>query len=255
LIVAASLAGWMSLLTFGQSAATRPAFEVATVKPSDPNAGRGIGNRYTADRFSWTNVPLKRLVGACYRFEDYQISGGPDWINTAKWDVAGKTETPLSGPDRYPTMFRMCQTLLEDRFQLKVYRETRELPVYYLVVGKNGHKLHEYHEGERDAPKGLRVQNGELSGMAEMSNLAFFLSLQMDRPVHDKTGLTGRFVFSLKYAPDDRRAEPGEEALATDTNRPSLFTAIQEQLGLKLEGQKGPVEILVIDSVQKPSEN
>jgi uncharacterized protein (TIGR03435 family) len=142
-------------------------------------------------------------------------------------------------------LHEMLQGLLAERFHLEFHREMRELPVYSLVMGKNGHKM------GPPASKGLRVGADFLGGSSSMPNFAVFLAGQLGRPVTDKTGLDGEFEFKLEYDPD-LGALP--EAGAAK-NRPTIFTAIQEQMGLKLEPGKAPVEVMVIDKVEKPSEN
>ena len=173
----------------------------------------------------------------------------------------------------------MLRALLADRFQLTLHRETKDLPIYALVIAKNGLKLHEakpddtYPNGIKGpdgrALKGahlMRMGRGELTGQALATDeLVRLLSQQLGRTVLDKTGLKGNYDFTLKWTPDDSEAPmlkgpaggppSGGNAAPPESSGTSIFTAIQEQLGLKLESQKGPVEVLVIDHVEKPSEN
>jgi uncharacterized protein (TIGR03435 family) len=170
----------------------------------------------------------------------------------------------------------MLQALLADRFKLSIHRETKELPVYALVAAKNGPKLQEA-KADATYPNGIkgpdgvarggmmRIGGGEVTGQGlPIANLTRMLSQQLGRTVIDKTGLTGKYDFTLQWTPDESQgpmfkgadgAPPGGNPAPPESSGPSLFTAIQEQLGLKLESQKGPVEIIVIDHVEKPSQN
>ena len=148
----------------------------------------------------------------------------------------------------------MLQALLAERFQMRVLRETKELPVYALVVGKSGPQLHEA-EG---AGNGMRIGRGRVTTQAiSMEPFAKNLGKLLGRTVVDRTGLEGKFAFTLEWTPDPGQPMGllGPSPASADDSGPSIFTALQEQLGLKLEPQKGPVEILVIDHVEKPSEN
>jgi uncharacterized protein (TIGR03435 family) len=143
---------------------------------------------------------------------------------------------------------------LADRFQLKLHRETKDEPVYALVVGKSGTKLQQSSGNEASGFRGLRIGRGQFTGsVATLEMLTTALANQVGRPVLDRTGLNGSFNFKLEWIPD---AAPGGDAPSpSDSTGPSLFTALQEQLGLKLESARGPVEILVIDHVERPGEN
>ncbi len=232
--------------SFGQPEAPPPAFEVTTVKPSNPS-DRGIMNHFDAERVSYTDTPLKVIIQAAYRVRDYQISGGPAWLSSDKWDVAGKLEKPIvDRSQRFEVENRMLQTLLADRFKLAVHRETREITEYKLVVAKNGPKIHEVKNGEADSkPAGIRPGPGLLDAhRMPIAQLAFWLGAQLGLPVLDGTGLAGDYDFKVEWEPDESQPNPA---------RPSIFAAVQEQLGLRLESLKGPVEILVIDHVEKPS--
>jgi uncharacterized protein (TIGR03435 family) len=252
------------------SQAQKPTFEVASIKPN--NSGSSSSQTSIDDGrgyFSATNVTLKSIIVSCYRLLDYQLVGGPEWVNTARFDFQASADTSTLSPSistenvkRSELMAAMIQSLLEDRFQLKIHWETRELPAFLLVVGKDGSKLQPTVEG-RAGPGGLSAgssrSNGtsagtEMSGSGiSISRLINMLSGRVDRPIIDKTNLAGTYDFTLKFAP--YAASPAALDSATEPIGPSIFTAVQEQLGLKLESAKGPVEVLVIDSVSKPSEN
>jgi uncharacterized protein (TIGR03435 family) len=234
----------------------------------------------TPDGFT-ANTTLQALIRLAYGVEDNQISGAPKWVNSDKYDVEAKMDgataaelDKLSDDQSEPARERMLQALLEDRFKLMLHRETKDLPVYSLVVAKNGPKLQETKPGEPDGdgrtgPDGrpavgghfMRMGRGQLNGHnLGMADIVRVLTQQLGRTVVDKTGLRGNYNFTLKWTPDDSdlpefKEPAGAQGSPPDSSGPSIFTAIQEQLGLKLESQKGPVEILVIDHVEKPSEN
>jgi uncharacterized protein (TIGR03435 family) len=264
--------------------ASLPQFEVASVKPAAPDQ-RGIFMRPGANGgISLNNLPLKELMTIAWRIQAFQISGGPSWIESARWDISA-TANHKPKPDEMPLMI---QSLLADRFQLKVHHETKELPIYALVLankdGKLGPQLKESKEGSCAAfdpskppppPEpgklpvigcgGMFMGFDRLSATAvEIDQLTRILSRTLGRTVTDKTGLAGKFDIQLQYTPDQAQLQlmappgglpPGMPAPQFDPNGPSIFTALQEQLGLKLESQKGPVDILVIDHVERPSEN
>ncbi|MBZ5601510.1 MAG: TIGR03435 family protein [Acidobacteriia bacterium] len=220
-----------------QSAESRPAFEVASIKPGDASRRHGFpmlaGARVVA-----TNVTAKTLIEIAYDVRKPQVSGGPNWLDSEGFDIEAKSARSLSGPQ----MRLMLQSLLADRFKLTLHRETREQPVYDLVVAKGGPKLKAADPKEAGA---LRVGKGQVTGMkAPMSWLAQFLSGEaLDRLVIDQTGLGGEYDFTLQWTPD------------ASADSPSIFTAVQEQLGLQLRAEKGPVEVLVVDRLEKPSAN
>jgi uncharacterized protein (TIGR03435 family) len=185
------------------------------------------------------------MIEYAFNVRDFQISGGPGWTGSDRYDVVAKPE----GGAREQQIKQMLQTLLTDRFQLRFHRETREGAVYALLVGKDGSKLQPAPQSDtsgitsgRNRTTGLSTLKGERSSLDE---IAANLSAQLERPVFDKTGLTGKFDFELSWVPDQTPTVSG----------PSLFTAVQEQLGLRLESQRGPIEIFVIDQVSRPPEN
>jgi uncharacterized protein (TIGR03435 family) len=193
---------------------------------------------------------VKTLIQAAYRVQDFQIIGGPAWIDAEGFDIVATPDREIvfdnPATDAMP---RMLQLLLEDRFQLKVHRETREMSVYAMVIGRTGPKLQEAKQadgknwGFNYGPGGLTATN------APMSVFSDWLSGQVGRSVINKTDLNGYFDFTLRFVPDPLATkEPVPEG-------PSIFTALQEELGLRLESDKGSVEVIVIDSVQRPSEN
>jgi bla regulator protein blaR1 len=242
-------------------------FEVASVKPADPNS-RGMGlNRTPGNGLSATGVTLKALMEFAYNVQDFQISGGPGWFRTDRYDIAAKPERPEGPPDfRQATAAQQkrlweqvrerTRALLAERFQLSVHRETGERPVYTLVLAKNGHKLQESKEDD-----GINRNRGVITGKgAPMEMFAKVLSGTLVRPVLDRTGLTGKYDFKLEWTEDsggmkEKGGEISTDANPPDLSGPSIFSAIQDQLGLKLESGRGPVEILAIDRAEKPSAN
>ncbi len=287
-----------------QSQAPAPqSFEVASIKPSDPAAngvfmirmGNSPGGRWTA-----SGITAGILIQQAYDVRDYQISGAPSWVNSERYDIVAKADTPNITRENLRVLL---QSLLAERFNLKLHRETKELPIYELVVGKNGHKLHESEiqpatqtdtqppdpakpvqvgggggsvgagpggkvvGGETPARSGsmMRMGRGQLSAqMTPVSAIAAMLAQQLGRPVIDKTGIKGNFDFTLQWTPDETQRGMGlggiekpaaDSPLPADTSGPSIFTAVQEQLELKLEAAKGPVEILVIGHIERPSGN
>jgi bla regulator protein blaR1 len=227
-----------------------PKFEVASIKPADPNLpGFGIrtapGGRYIA-----TGVTVKFLIAQAYGVMEFQVSGGPGWIANERYEINAKQESGLE--NKPGQMALLLQGLLADRFQLKLTHETKELPIYALVVAKGGSKLKEntVEGGMSMGPRMITVKGMGIGSFTKQ------LSQQLGRPVLDRTGLTSRYDFKLEWTPDSAPTfEAKEGAPAVDSTAPSLFTALQEQLGLKLESTRGPVEILVIDHAEKPSEN
>jgi bla regulator protein blaR1 len=256
-----------------------PAFEVASIKPD--KSGTGMTTlRTTPVGFSASNISLKALIQQAYGVEENQILGAPSWLGSERYDIEAKVASSDTDAlhDLNPDQRRiMLQPLLADRFQLKVHTELKDLPVLALVVAKGGPKLHEAKPGDTypnglkgfDGPGGpgmMLMRPGQLTAQGvDLWFVAKQLSQQLGRTVQDKTGLTGKYDFTLQWKPDrDPSPMPGAPpageqgpgaTLSTDSSEASIFTAVQEQLGLKLESRKAPVEVLVIDHVEAPSEN
>jgi uncharacterized protein (TIGR03435 family) len=255
-----------------------PAFEVASIK-RDITGQLGPLYNMLPPTFRVERATLKNLIRMAYWVHDFQILGASGWINSERYNIEAKNPgTPVqnqSSPglnEAYRTLqLRRLQTLLQDRFKLAVHRETKEVPIYELTVAKGGPKLEPPNCIERDlrdpiAP-GKTVRDycgfgGWGRGQYEattggMTDLAGGLSDLLERIVVDKTGITGMFHLHLTFTPDDSTIHlpdlPGEPPPPADS--PNVFTALQEQLGLKLESAKGPVEVLVIDHAERPSEN
>ena len=336
-ILGAGLIILTSCAAFGQAAAESLTFEVASVKPAEPQTGMGIrvmmrGGPGSADpgQITYSNVTLKNLMVNAYAVKEYQING-PKWLDSERFDIVAKIPKGTTKEE----FQLMLQNLLAERFKLTLHHETKELPMYALVVGKGGPKLKESVEDDATAsgaaPQGgtagsggpsasappppppppppgsdgagpvmgrLRVgadgmpqlpagmgKNGMMMMMTNgrmrlvvnrqpITALTVMLSNQLGRPVVDATGLKGKYDFNLDFAPDGMNGPMGmmpppppqhdggpggvaPMASAPDAGGgPAIFTALQEQLGLKLEQRKGPVDLLVIDRLEKvPTEN
>jgi uncharacterized protein (TIGR03435 family) len=265
----------------GLSAQPAPlTFEVASIKPAAPAGGGPVPmgvQLMPGGGLRASNVTLRLLLTLAYDVRDFQISGGPPWLNTQLYDIQARSgsvpDTPaepdamrnLTDEQRKTFQEQMRQrlrALLADRFQLVVHRETKDQLVYTLQVAKGGPKFQEAKSAGPNAGR-MRMGRGELTGEATgMDFIAQVLSNQVRRPVLDKTGLTGKYDIHLTWTPDGPQGFLGgpvpagvEPPPPPDPNGPTIFTALQEQLGLKLESDKGPVEQIVIDRVEKASEN
>jgi uncharacterized protein (TIGR03435 family) len=228
-----------------------PAFEVASIRPNANgfSAPLDIGPK----RFGAMGMSLNVLIQWAYDVRDFQVTGGPDWLNSARYDVQATTEEAVS----QSRMRLMLQSLLADRCRLQLHRDNREFSGYDLTVAKNGPKLQPLNE--TSARGGIQIRSGVLSGRgAPMATLAGALTILVERPVLDKTALDGKYNFKLEYDPSsvvNREAPRENPPTAAPSPGASIFTALQEQLGLRLESRKGPLEILVIDRLETPSEN
>src|SRR5262245_61173023 len=235
------------------------AFEVATIKPANPETrgqsilvGRGGSNLFTT-----TNTTLNDLITFAYGIHVRQIVGGPSWLESEKFDITAKPEAP--GIPNVTQLTTMVKKLLAERFGLAFHSEKRELSAYVITLGKNGPKLTKNETGGILPGFGGRGPGSVVIRNSTMGEFAGFLQGRiLDRPVVDQTGLSGKFDFQLDWRPDLTQLPPGANPpqLPPEVEaRPDLFTAIQEQAGLKLEPARTPVEVYVIDKVQKPSEN
>jgi uncharacterized protein (TIGR03435 family) len=263
-----------------QSASIRSGFEVASVKPAANPDGQAL-LQAVPGRLRMQNLTLRRLILNAFGVQDYQLAGDPPWIASEHYDIqaTGPGDTSvqqMEGP--------MLQALLEERFKLTIHRETRQLPVYELTLGKGGAKFGRSKEGSctpysLDAPPppapspakpnrnfcGLHLSVDGLNRTVDgtgvtmavfAANLSRAYTSNLARNVIDRTGLSGTFDLHLKWAIESLNGPAGPGAAPPpNPAAPSLFTALQEQLGLRLESSKGPVEVLVIDSVNKPEEN
>ena len=265
-------------------------FEVAAVRENTSGEGKMFMQRLPGGRISVVNVPLGVLLRDAYRLQDSQLVGAPDWIFSARYDVTAKAEqefpAPMPGDAPFNPVHLMMRSLLEERFKLAVHRETRELPIYALVLSRSDGRLgpelkvsnadcaampaREPSQGPPPPPKpgerpicGIRMGFGEIAGSGfALSAFANAISPTVQRIVVDRTGLSGNYDWYVKWTPERLpQRPPGTppdqpfrmNGLEIDPNGPSIFTAVQEQLGLKLEAARGPVEVLVIDHVERPT--
>jgi uncharacterized protein (TIGR03435 family) len=235
----------------------RLTFEVASIKPANPAArGGGIKPKPAGQGYDAQGAAVRLMISLMYRMPMQHVTGGPGWIDSDLWDIEAKADKAYSLDDLH-TMF---QNLLADEFKLKFHKEIKEGPVYVLIVDKGGSKM-KLNENPQDfeVPIVGSGRGGSFNGKrVPMEYLCYWLgqALRNDgRQVIDKTGLTGNYDFALSFMPElppgfDKANLPPEFL-----DRPSLFDALREQLGLRLEAQKGPVEYYVIDHVEKPAAN
>ena len=280
-----------TLFLLGGSAAFAQTFEVASIKPAAPQTEGRFMVRMGGDagRIDYVNVSLRDLIRQAYDVKDYQVVA-PDWTNSARFDVQAKIPPDTSKEAKA----LMMQALLAERFGLKVHKESKEVAVYSLIVGKNGPKLKEAEDAPPPPPgasgpgqggpgpggRGMTRMMMQPAGRMRLSSkwmtmatFAEMLSNQVGKPVFDNTGITGRYDIDLEFKPEegmgmgmmrgmpmpmprgDGGGEPHGPAL-DGVEAPSIFTAVQDQLGLKLEGKKGPIETIVVDHAEKvPTEN
>jgi uncharacterized protein (TIGR03435 family) len=241
------------------AADANPSFEVATIKPSKPDA-QGFGIIVRGRRIETMNTSLSDLIKFAYRVHAKQLIGVPDWAGSEKWDITGQPDA--EGQPSDAQWRSMIAKMLAERYRLAFHHDKRELSVYVLSVAKDGPKLTKS-EGDPNGLPGLGFQGlGKL--VVRNANMGDFTSMilqavVLDRPVLDQTGLTGRFDFTLNWTPDDSQFGGMGAKIPPPTDAanapPALYTAIQEQIGLKLEATKAPADVLVIDKVEKPSEN
>jgi uncharacterized protein (TIGR03435 family) len=227
-------------------AARAQQFEVASIKPSKAATDSTSGIYTGHGRLDAQNVTLLRCIMGAYGIGPREVSGGPDWIDSDRFDILAKADQPVN---QDAALMVMLQTLLADRFKLAFHRETRTIQALVLEVAKNGPKLEKADPGEASTNTsgnnaGITIEARKL----DMDSLARALARQTKMPVLNGTALEGTFNFQLSWASDQAAPLAGDD-------RPSLFTAIQDQLGLRLRSEKTPVEILVIDHAEKPSEN
>jgi uncharacterized protein (TIGR03435 family) len=279
LAVSFATPGLLAQATGGPAPATQPAaaasaameFDVVSVKPNTSENGM-MRMMNKPGIVSSTNVPLRALIQQGYGIRQDLISGGPGWVDSANYDFEGKIAPAdaealkaMTNEQRTAATRQMMQHALADRFKLKVHTETKTLPVYELVLAKGEPKLKEadpnntYANGIKGPdgtakPGMMRFGRDRLDGQGiTVSSLAGFLSTRLERTIIDKTGLTGKYDVVLTFKPEDDAG--GKDNGASDDNLPDLFTAVQEQLGLKLVSTKGPVDTLIVDNAEKPAEN
>jgi uncharacterized protein (TIGR03435 family) len=242
-------------------AGATPEFAVATIKPSDPAAQRG-GYGIRGQEVSAINVTVNWMIKLGYNVHAHQISGGPAWLDSDRYDTVGRSDTP--GQPNRDQMKLMFRKLLVDRFQLRFHIEKKELPVYAMVVARTGLKIAVSNGDPNDFPGiGFGREPGVISLTGRNTGLNGVVNgLQsniLDRPVVDQTGLTGRYDLLLRFTPDpDQMASFGGVPPANTADLdapPDIFAAFEQQLGLKLQPTKALVDVMVIDRIERPSPN
>jgi uncharacterized protein (TIGR03435 family) len=255
-IVASSVIVLAAIQALGQSpvpirpmaADAHASFTVATIKPHDP-ASQHMGFAIHGDGMTIRNESVAKLLQMAYAVHPRQIVGAQDWLFRDTYDIEGKTDT--QGEPTTTGMREIIQQLLADRFGLQFHREQRELSVYAIVVAKGGAKLSPAADPTAETDQDANTHGTETTVSVTSATMAdFILGMQffLDRPLVDRTHLAGRYDFKVRYTFDEA-STPGADA------PPGIFTAIQEQLGLKLEAVKAPVDVFVIDRVDRPSAN
>ncbi len=245
--------------TTPQVRAQQPVFDVATIKlvPQEEKTGRFI-KMDGPHRFIAKDYTLKLLIAAAYEMNPRTISGGPGWMDSEHFDILAITPGEVR-PSR-PEQMAMLRSLLTERFKLAFHRQEKEFSIYELTVSKGKAKLKES-TAAPDEPAAvistvypqkivLPARNASMDDFASLLQRAI-----LDRPVVNKTGLTGKYDFDLEWAPDETQLNGDVPAAPSDAPSAPLFTAVQEQLGLKLEATRGPVQAIVVDGAEKPVEN
>ena len=267
-------------------AAPPAVFEAASIKPQAPSSDGSIRTmvRYpTNGRLTAAGATVKTLICVAYGISDFQVLGGSDWIDNDRYDVEATPGPALEeqlqkmkSDDSTAVKHQMLQALLAERFKLTLHHDTKQLPIYALVVAKGGLKLHESKPDDANPDPANESLHPTKKGMVRMSfqstafemtatgmsmdGLARQLASQLHSTVQNETGIKGIYDFTLHFTPEDApmdASEPGGGANASlaDNSGTSIFAAVQDQLGLKLESKKGPVEVVVVDHVDKPSDN
>lgn len=251
-----------------QTAPRKAVFEAAAIKPADPAAGGSSSWNTDEGRFRAVNLTLKSYITIAYDVKTYQVTGGPNWLDSDHYDINAKLDA--EGDDTLPPKSQSrlrnqaidarhrqaLQALLGERFQLKFHRETKNASGYALVIAKNGLKIKPV-DREGGSSTSSNGRNGVQKLVAQrinMDRIASFLMNALGQPVVNMTHNEDFYTFNLDWMRDDVR-DAARDSGSSEPALPSLFTAVQEELGLKLESQKVPVDILVIDSAEKPSDN
>ena len=237
----------------------RPAFEVVSIRPSDPDARRTfIGT--AGGRFMVTNQPMAAVIAFAFDIRHEEILGAPPWVASDRFDILTTHAAVAGGTAPTAQVRLMVQAMLTERVRLRVHREARAIPMYQLVVGPRGHAL-KANTADVKGPRGIGTTGpGSIIGTAAQTvTLAEVLSGILGRRVVDRTNLSGTYDFTLLYMPDfvpTVGLGDGKSAAArADSDRPSIFAAVQEQLGLRLEATRGNVDVVVIDHAERPTEN
>jgi uncharacterized protein (TIGR03435 family) len=242
--------------------APKPVFEAASIKMTAPSGGGGHSHERDDPGMLRASMTLKSYIVNAYGVANFQVTGGPKWIDDSTYDIVAKLEDAKAPLPANLTPHERSQAererlnaalraLLADRFQLRLHHETKEMPAYALEVAKSGFKLspaaETEHAGTNSHGDGNQVKFTATA--IDMGAFAAFLTRSVHLPVSNQTGIEGVYSFTLEWTPDDLKAAAEVPVL------PSLFTVIEQQLGLKLQARKAPVDILVVDNAERPSEN
>jgi uncharacterized protein (TIGR03435 family) len=257
------------VLAQSQPPARRPAFdafEVGTVKPTPPDDYRGarLFKMPSAHQFIAKNYPLRMLIGVAFNLPLRAISGGPEWIDSDHSDIVAAT--PGEAKPTLDEQMSMLQKLLADRFNLTFHHEKKEFSIYAITVANNGPKLKQATAPPDEAPALIMTVYPAASGGIDHvlmpghnATIAQFASVLqravLDRPVVDQTGLPGKYDFELEWTPDDTQFGGTLSPGPPDSEKPGLFAAVQQQLGLRLEATRGPIDTMVVNRVARPTAN
>ena len=260
---------WLLAGASAQTATPPMKFEVASIKPADPHFTGVSASRDAGEGLDVRNISVRNLITLAYGLRDFQLKGGPSWTDSESYDVIAKAPGDNAGravdaaeesmsqrKTRFERVRERLRSLLADRFGLVVHRESRDQPVYLLTIAKNGAKL--VAVPSPNGPPRKEEGRGRSQGFAvPLEMLVATLSNATHLTVIDKTGLTGRFDYKLNWDPASTflSANPDAPPPAPDTSAPTLFAAVQEQLGLRLEPGKAPTEVVIVDHVEHPSAN
>jgi uncharacterized protein (TIGR03435 family) len=257
---AALIVALLPVWALGQTKPALSAFEAASVRPIAPNDLQGSSFEFRPGSLKITNGTLIGIIESAFEVRDFQIAGTPRWANSDRYNIVATSASgdPATKAGDQPVEISLTRqrlrNLLSERFQFKAHYETRDLPIYVLTAAKGGPALKDGKPS--NTPAGIQKVCGQMTGMsASMSNLATYLSRELDRIVEDRSGLSGRYDFHLDWTPHPDRCPVFTIDAGNPVAWPSLFTALREQLGLKLESTRGPVQVIVIDSVKKPDDN
>lgn len=249
----------MVILSSTAAAQMAPQFDAVSIKPSAPDA-HGGGFNLSPGHLNAKNQSLRDLVSFAWDLQAYQLSGGPSWAETDRYEVIATFPASTTNHDRA----LMMQSMLADRFGLTIRHDSKEISGYALTAGRNGHKLHSPVAADPGMMLGRSRATGQRTLTASSQSMANFASILSDllgRPVEDRTGIAGQFDFSMEWTPDPvdgRAGGPGGKVIPPpdpEQTGPTIFTAIQETLGLKLETAKVKIGTVIIEKAEKPSAN
>jgi uncharacterized protein (TIGR03435 family) len=254
IITAAILIALGSTTTLsGQSISAQPQFAVASIKTSSSTDPRRSITGMQRGAFRAVDYTLKDLLRLGWDVRSYQISGGPKWLDSDRYDIEVKPDVPFDVPgpggEGQQRLRLMVQSMLADRFKLTLHREKKETSVYFLVIGRNGSSLKRAGESPDQGP---HIQDGKgqlIATNVDMPIFARALAGELGVTVIDRTNLSGAYDLKLEWSPD------ADVSIEVPSSGPSIFTALQEQLGLRLESGKAPVDVVVVDHAEKPSAN